>query len=895
MKQKKYIYNFSPQNVEGNKKLINLLGGKGANLAEMSQLNIPVPPGFTISTDVCNYFLKNKRFPSGFKKSLLESIKNIELALGREFGSIKNPLLFSVRSGARKSMPGMMETVLNVGLTSKTLDGLILQTNDERFAYDSYRRLIMMYSDVVMEKANNLTQDIREHLESILVLNKQKGNIIHDSELSIFLLKKLCKIFKQEIKTKLNQNFPDDPHEQLLSAIKAVFISWNGFRAKEYRKIENIPNDWGTAVTIQSMVFGNMGQNSATGVAFTRNPSTGSNNLYGEWLPNAQGEDVVAGIRTPYPINEESKNQLTKNNSTLELKFPKLYKRLISIKSVLEKHYHNMQDIEFTIQEGTLWMLQTRDGKRNGHAAIKIGLDLYKEKVINKIELSNRIRPEHIEEAMHPYFNAEKEKGAQILTAGLPAGPGCAVGRAVFTPERAQEFTDKKEPVILIREETSPEDIHGMHVANAIITSRGGMTSHAALIARGWGKCCVVGCSELIINYKEHRATIHSFIIREGDWISVNGGAGKIYKHRIPLQDSQVKQNKNFNQLFNILKNNQKIGVRANADTAADAKTARAMGAKGIGLCRTEHMFFNPKRINEIRKMIIFRDNQKIRKNAIMNLLPVQEKDFYSILKAMAPYPVTIRLLDPPLHEFLPQHKKQIALLSRLTGVSIEQILNNIRKLHENNPMLGHRGCRLGISYPEITEMQATAILGAAANLAKKGIDAKPEIMVPLVGSLNEFNHQKLIIEKCANKIKQSTNTQFNYKIGTMIELPRACLTAGEIAQSADFFSFGTNDLTQTTFGFSRDDVSSVLNDYIENDIIYQDPFQSLDVGGVGRLIEIAVQEARKANPEIKIGICGEHGGDPQSIDFFKNQKFNYISCSPFRIPIAILCATKEC
>ncbi|MBI89564.1 MAG: pyruvate, phosphate dikinase [Candidatus Marinimicrobia bacterium] len=894
MKHSKYIYGFSAQNVDGSAALINLLGGKGANLAEMSSLNIPVPPGFTISTEVCNYFLKNNSFPPGFKESLFDSIAKIERILERRFGSTQTPLLFSVRSGARQSMPGMMETVLNVGLTSKTLFGLISQTKDERFVYDSYRRLIMMYSDVVMEKANNVNVGIREHLDSILIKRKKENNIINDADLSVDTLKGLCKIFTAEINNKLQSSFPDDPYEQLWGAIKAVFISWNGFRAKEYRKIENIPNDWGTAVTIQSMVFGNMGRDSATGVAFTRNPSSGHNHLYGEWLPNAQGEDVVAGIRTPYPINEDSKNALTIKKDTLELQFPNIYNNLLLIKDTLEKHYCDMQDIEFTIQEGVLWMLQTRSGKRNGHAAIKIGLDLYKEGLIDEEKLANRIAPSQIEEIMHPYFNPEKEKQANLLTVGLPAGPGCAIGRAVFNPERAQELSSEKEGVVLIREETSPEDIHGMHVSNAIITARGGMTSHAALVARGWGKCCVVGCNEIVIDYQAKQATINNVIINEGDWVAVNGSTGSIYNQKIDLIDMNLDKNQDFNDLFNVLINNQKIGVRANADTGSDAKKARAMGAKGIGLCRTEHMFFEPDRINEVRKMIVFRDNLKIRKNAIMNLLPLQKKDFYSILKAMSPHPVTIRLLDPPLHEFLPHDKKQVSQLAALTGVSNKKIEKNISQLYENNPMLGHRGCRLGISYPEITEMQATAILEAATQLAKEGVDSSPEIMVPLVGSVNEFNHQKEIIVECADRVELENRIKINYNVGTMIELPRACLVADKIAQSADFFSFGTNDLTQTTFGFSRDDVSTLLNSYIENGIISNDPFQSLDIMGVGKLIEIAVKKAREVNPNIKIGICGEHGGDPQSILFFKNNGFDYVSCSPFRVPIAILCASKN-
>ena len=871
--------------------MIDVLGGKGANLAEMCNLNIPVPPGFTISTDVCNYFLKNNSFPKGFEDELLSGIKEVEKNLGFEFGNEKKPLLFSIRSGARQSMPGMMDTVLNVGLTEKTILGLIKKTNDERFAYDSYRRLIMMYSDVVMEKANNLNVGIREHLDLILTKIKKDRKIIHDYELKINDLKNICLIFKKEVKKKLKIDFPDNPYEQLWGSIKAVFTSWNGFRAREYRRIEKISDKWGTAVTVQSMVFGNMGKKSATGVAFTRNPSTGEDFLYGEWLPNAQGEDVVAGIRTPYPINGHSKNMLTKEKKTFESNYPKLYEKLLKIKKILENHYCDMQDIEFTIQNESLWMLQTRKGKRNGHSAIKIAVDLYNQKIISANEIAKQIFPDNIEEVMHPCFKTEDEKLSKVITRGLPAGPGCATGIAVFSPEKAQELSKKKEEVVLIREETSPEDIHGMHVSEAIITSRGGMTSHAALVARGWGKCCVVGCSDIIIN--KNSAKVNKTTIKEGDWVSVNGSSGNIYIDKIKLIRPQLSKNNDFINLFNILKNLQKIGVRSNSDTPEDAMRAKKMGAKGIGLCRTEHMFFNPKRISEIRKMIVFRESTKIREGAIMKLLPFQKNDFYKILKSMSPYPVTIRLLDPPLHEFLPQNEQQVSELAKQTKVSKKIIEGNIIQLHESNPMLGHRGCRLGISYPEITKMQSISILEAAAKLIKENISVLPEIMIPLVGSVNEFNHQKKIIIDSANEVEAKNNLKINYKVGTMIELPRACLIADEIAKTADFLSFGTNDLTQTTFGFSRDDVSGVLKDYIDKEIIKEDPFQTLDVGGVGKLIEHAVSGARKSNPKIKIGICGEHGGDPRSITFFKKCGLDYVSCSPFRVPIAILCAAK--
>ena len=892
----KNIFIFSKELTEGDVKDVKLLGGKGANLAEMCTLGIPVPPGFTISTQVCNYFLQHNVLPKNFKSLLMSSIKKIEKGLGSKFGDPQNPLLFSVRSGARQSMPGMMETILNVGLSTETIKGLLLKTKNSRFVYDSYRRLIMMYADVVMEKSNNLKlndEGIRKKLDSILYKKKKEYGINNDSDLKTEQLIEICTIYKEEIYNSLNKHFPDDPYEQLWGAIKAVFLSWNGHRAKKYREIENIPDNWGTAVNIQSMVFGNMGKNSATGVAFTRNPSDGNNVLYGEWLPNAQGEDVVAGIRTPLPINNNSKNKLTINNDTLEGTFPKIYQELISIKKILESHYREMQDIEFTIQNKKLWMLQTRSGKRTGGAAIKIAIDMLNEKLINKSDVIKKIKTSNIEEIMHPYFDPNTEKQKSSITSGLPAGPGCATGQVVFSPEDAEDWKKNGKDVILIREETSPEDIHGMHASNAIVTTRGGMTSHAALVARGWGKCCVVGCGKININLKEGFASIGSLKIKEGDWLSVNGTSGKIYNEKIELIDSDLNSNSYFLKLLEVLKTHQGMGVRTNADTKKDSIIAKNLGAKGIGLCRTEHMFFSPERIIEIRKMIIFKDNSKIRKEAIMKLLPYQKNDFYEILKSMSPYPVTIRLLDPPLHEFLPQELNQIEQLSKETGVSVKKIQSTMEQLYENNPMLGHRGCRLGISYPEITEMQANAILDASADLISENIPAYPEIMIPLVGSVEEFKNQQNIIKQCASKIENNRKIKLNYKIGTMIELPRACLIADKIAKHADFFSFGTNDLTQTTFGFSRDDVSGLLNDYMKNNILSKDPFQSIDIEGVGELVKTAVIKAKSVSPNIKIGICGEHGGDPNSIKFFYELGLDYVSCSPFRVPISILTTSK--
>ena len=892
MNIKKNIFIFSKKLTEGNAADVNKLGGKGANLAEMSRLGIPVPPGITISTDICNYFLEHKSLPNNFELLLSDYIKKIEIEIGSKFGDYNNPLLLSVRSGGRQSMPGMMETILNIGLSQKTIEGLILKTGNSRFVYDSYRRLITMYADVVLEGSKNLEKEgIRQKLESILKNKKKSYGVLKDSELSTTQLIEICNLYKNKINDVLKKQFPDDPNEQLWGAIRSVFLSWNGERAKKYRKIESIPNNWGTAVNIQCMVFGNMGENCATGVAFTRNPANGDNNLYGEWLPNAQGEDVVAGIRTPLPINNSSKNNLTINHSTLEETFPKIYKNLIEIKSLLEKRYKDMQDIEFTIQDGALWMLQTRTAKRTGSAAIKIAIDMLNQSLINEKDIINRITSSNIEEIMHPFFNPKSENSISPLTCGLPAGPGCATGQAVFSPKDAETWNKKGHDVILIREDTSPEDIHGMHASKGIITTRGGMTSHAALVARGWGKCCVVGCNK--INIKENKAVIHGEIIKQGDWVAINGTTGKVYNKKIELIDADLKENSDFLNILKILKGNQKMEVRANADNKKDAIIAKDLGARGIGLCRTEHMFFSPERILEIRKMIVFKDNPKIRKDAIMKLLPYQKNDFYEILKSMSPYPVTIRLLDPPLHEFLPQELNQIKDLSLETGVSIKKIKSITENLYESNPMLGHRGCRLGVSYPEITEMQTTAIFEASANLKLDNIPVYPEIMIPLVSTIEEFKNQYNIIKKCAANINDKYKIKLNYKIGTMIELPRACLIADRIAKYADFISFGTNDLTQTTFGFSRDDVSSLLNDYMKKNVLNVDPFKSIDLEGVGELMKIAVEKARRTNPNIKIGICGEHGGDPDSINFFHNIGLNYVSCSPFRAPIAILATSK--
>ena len=882
---KKYVYSFINGQADGSASMNNLLGGKGANLAEMTNLDIPVPPGFTITTEVCAYYMKYDKYPSGLKKQVTNAISTLESFMGKKFGDIKNPLLFSVRSGARQSMPGMMETVLNIGLNYQTADALIHKTKNPKFVYDSLRRLMMMYSDVVMEKSNSdyiNEVGIRAVLDKILNEMKLKEGCAQDSELSSESLKSLCHLFEKKIMKNFNVAFPQNPEEQLWGAIDAVFQSWNGKRAIDYRNIENIPHSWGTAVNVQCMVFGNMGSHSATGVAFTRNPSTGEKHFFGEWLRNAQGEDVVAGIRTPNPILNNSKHDL-------KTQMPDAYKKLDHVQKKLEQHYKEMQDLEFTIENKKLWILQTRTGKRNGVATIQIALDMYKEKLHSKDDMINKIRPEHINELLLPMIDENKIQAIKPIGTGLPAGPGCATGQVCFSPDEAEKQFNNGLNVILVREETSPEDVHGMFVSNAILTSRGGMTSHAALVARGWGKCCIVGCTNLIIDISKKRAMIDNHIIHEGDWITLNGSKGLIYKNQLPLIKPIVKQNTLFNHFSQIIKKNHSLSVRTNAEQPQDAQTALDMGADGIGLCRTEHMFFNPDRIKIIRQMILA-PNSKERRIAIMKLLPYQKRDFYKILKTMDGKPVTIRLLDPPLHEFLPNTKEQIQELAKEFSLTIKKVKNIIDNLHELNPMLGHRGCRLGITFPEITEMQTQAIMLATVQLYKKGFHPKPEIMIPLVGSLGEFINQKNIVVNEIRKLLKDTTIKYNsIKIGTMIELPRACLIANLIAKHADFLSFGTNDLTQTTFGFSRDDIGSFLPEYLNQKILDADPFQHLDEEGVGELITLAIKRARGINKKIKIGICGEHGGDPQSIKFLANAGVNYVSCSPYRVPIAAL------
>ncbi|MDP7272761.1 MAG: pyruvate, phosphate dikinase [Candidatus Marinimicrobia bacterium] len=893
----KYVYLFGNGKADGTAEMKNLLGGKGANLAEMNHLGIPVPPGFTITTDVCTHYYKNDlNFPEELDAQTQESLSKVEAIMDSNFGDETNPLLLSVRSGARQSMPGMMDTVLNVGLASSTIPGLIKKTNNPRFVYDAYRRLIMMYADVVMEKAAGIEppdgEGIRQKLENILDNYKKEKGLAADTDLSADDWITVSDSFKSEIRTTLDSDFPDDPMAQLWGGIKAVFQSWNGSRAISYRRIENIPDQWGTAVNVQAMVFGNMGESSATGVAFTRNPASGENIFFGEWLSNAQGEDVVAGLRTPNPLNEETKTSETQNLPSLESSMPELYAQLAEIRNNLEVHYSDMQDIEFTIQDGRLWMLQTRTGKRTGASAIKMAVDMCNQGMIDKKTAIMRVMPEQLDELLHPMLDTESEKQATFLAKGLPAGPGGATGRIVFTADDAETWHKNGEQVILIREETSPEDVHGMHAAEAILTAKGGMTSHAALVARGWGKCCIVGCSAIHIDTKTKEVSVGDTVLKEGDWITMNGTRGNIYKGQLNLIPSNPDTHPEYKILMEWADEFRTLKIRTNAESPSDAAQAIRFGAEGIGLCRTEHMFFDETRILAMRKMILA-DNVSDRRTAVMGLLPFQKEDFKGILKAMEDKPVTIRLLDPPLHEFITLNDNQIQELADNLSLERSKVEKRIAGLHELNPMLGHRGCRLGVAYPEITEMQSRAIFEATAELTKEGVSVLPEVMIPLVGTVTEYTDQEDIVRKVAKDVLNETGVEFKYLVGTMIELPRACLTADEIAQHAEFFSFGTNDLTQTTFGFSRDDIGSFLPDYLERNILPGDPFQSLDVSGVGKLVSMAVKLGRGVNSKLKIGICGEHGGDPSSIEFCKETGLDYVSCSPFRVPIARLAAAQ--
>ncbi len=903
----KHVYFFGDGKADGSADMKNLLGGKGANLAEMTSLNIPVPPGFTLTTETNLVFFENgNKLPDDAVQQTKEAMAGVEAIMGKTFGDPENPLLVSVRSGARQSMPGMMETVLNVGLCSATIPGMIKLSGDERFVYDAYRRLITMYSDVVMEKAVGIEYEdeemaVRPQLEMLMDKVKDEKGYKVDTDLTAEDLKQLCEDYKAKVKEVLGKDFPDDPWEQLWGGIGAVFQSWFGRRAIAYRRIENLPDDWGTAVNVQTMVFGNMGDDSATGVAFTRDPATGDPHFYGEWLINAQGEDVVAGIRTPNALNNYCK-QAGQNDMlpSLEEKSPDLYKQLVGIRDRLEHHYNDMQDLEFTIEKGRLWMLQTRVGKRNGLAAVRMAMDMLDEGLIDEVTALKRVKPDQIDELLHPMLDPVEEKTATKIAKGLPAGPGGAVGKIVFNAERAHKMVkaNPKEELVLVRLETSPEDVDGMSAAKGILTARGGMTSHAALVARGWGKTCIVGCSALDIDYKNRTMTVKGKTYKEGDWISLNGTKGIVYGEKMPVADADPDSNQWYKKLMEIADKTRKLGVRTNADNPHDAALARKFGAQGIGLTRTEHMFFGEERIKAMRTMILS-DTTEAREKALAKLLPFQRDDFYGILKAMSPFCVTIRTLDPPLHEFLPpmEDDEKINEIASELGVDAAQVKERIVQLHEFNPMLGHRGCRLGISMPEVTRMQATAILEAAAQLTAEGVEVHPEIMIPLVGNARELENQAKIVHEVAAKVKEEKNLpELDYKVGTMIEVPRAAVTADEIAQHAEFFSFGTNDLTQMGCGFSRDDSGTFLPQYVELGIYKKDPFQSIDQAGVGGLVKIAVDKAKavkKPEDHFHLGVCGEHGGDPDSIHFFHKVGLDYVSCSPFRVPIARFAAAR--
>ncbi len=903
-KVKKNVYFFGGGKADGKSSMKNLLGGKGANLAEMAghpKLRIPVPAGFTITTDVCTAFYKNNnKYPRGLAEEVSKNLKKVEKAMGKKFNDPKNPLLLSVRSGARQSMPGMMETVLNIGLTSKTIPGLIKKSGSERFVYDAYRRLITMYSDVVMEKTLSKEpaegKGIRQQLERLLDAAKKKRGVKMDTDLSAKDLKNLCEQYKKKVKQVLGKTFPDDAEKQLWGGISAVFTSWNGKRAIAYREIENIPHDWGTAVNVQTMVFGNMGETSATGVAFTRNPGNGDNNFYGEYLINAQGEDVVAGTRTPAPINKNSQSDTNKTELMLTQFMPKIYKQLDAIQNKLEKHYKDMQDIEFTVEDGTLYLLQTRVGKRNGPAAVKMAVDMVRSKLITKKEAVLRVRPEQLDELLHPIIDPVAEKKTKTFAKGLPAGPGGAVGQIVYDSDTAVKWHEKGKTVILVREETNPEDVEGMRASAAILTSRGGMTSHAALVARGWGKCCVVGCCDLSVDYVKKTVKCGNITLKEGDWISLNGATGLVYSGKLPTIDA-AKENKLLDAYLKICDTFRTMKVRTNAETPADAKKARAFGAEGIGLFRTEHMFYGEgadKPLSKLRKMILS-GSVKERTAALKELYPFVKKDVKGTLLAMVGLPVTIRLLDPPLHEFVPHQKQQQKVLAKELKIDMPTMEKRIALLKESNPMMGHRGVRLGVTYPEITEMQVRAIFEATAELVKAKKKVAAEIMIPVVGTDKEISDQNAIIARVRKEVLAKYKLKkLPVMVGTMIEIPRAALTAGKIAKVAEFFSFGTNDLTQMSYGFSRDDMGGFLVPYLDKEVLPRDPFQSLDTEGVGELIKIGIERGRKARPGLKVGICGEHGGDPASIDFCYKVNMDYVSCSPFRVPIARLAAAQS-
>jgi pyruvate,orthophosphate dikinase len=901
MSKTKRVYFFGNKTAEGNGKMKELLGGKGANLAEMNLLGIPVPPGFTITTEVCTEYYKVGR------ESVIETITpevkdamtRVETAVGGpKFGDDSNPLLVSVRSGARASMPGMMDTILNLGLNDKAVETVAKKSGNPRFAWDSYRRFVQMYGDVVLGM-KPVSKEDHDPFEVIIDEMKEKKGVTLDTDLTTEDLKELVLQFKAAVKKSTGKDFPVCPWEQLWGAVMAVFGSWMNDRAILYRKLNKIPAEWGTAVNVQAMVFGNMGNNSATGVAFSRDAGTGENIFNGEYLINAQGEDVVAGIRTPQQITIEgskrwaalagvSETERKTNFPSLQETMPSVYQELFDIQNALERHSKDMQDIEFTIQDGKLWMLQTRNGKRTGAAMVKIAMDMLREGMIDEQTAILRCEPEKLDELLHPVFDTEALAKSKVIAKGLPASPGAASGQVVFFAEDAEKWAEEGKKTILVRVETSPEDLKGMNSAEGILTARGGMTSHAAVVARGMGKCCVSGAGSLLIDYKKRTMTVDGKVINEGDWISLDGSKGNIYEGKIKTMAAELSGD--FAYLMTLADKYARLQVRTNADTPRDARAARNFGAQGIGLCRTEHMFFEGEKILAMREMILA-DDESGRRKALAKLLPLQREDFEGIFEAMEGLPVTVRLLDPPLHEFVPHDEKGQQEMAQVMGVSASKIRQKVESLHEFNPMLGHRGCRLGNTYPEITEMQTRAILEAALNLKKKGIKVIPEIMVPLVGILYELKHQEAIIRGTADKVFAERNDRIAYKLGTMIEVPRAALTADRIAETAEFFSFGTNDLTQMTFGFSRDDIGKFLPVYLEKNILKNDPFQILDQKGVGQLIGTATVKGRSIRPDLKVGICGEHGGEPSSVEFCHHIGLNYVSCSPFRVPIARLAA----
>ena len=896
---KKRVYRFGGKTAEGDGSMRELLGGKGANLAEMSKLGMPVPAGFTITTECCaEYYELGGGYTDSLKQEVAAALEATEKLMGKKFGDPDDPLLVSCRSGARSSMPGMMDTILNIGLCSATLPGMIKKTGNPRFVYDAYRRLIMMYSDVVMEKAEGIEpadgQGIRQQLDRMMEELKEARGYKSDTEISADELKELCAKFKVRVKEVLGVEFPDTAHDQLWGSIGGVFKSWNGKRAIAYRRIEKIPDDWGTAVNVQSMVFGNMGETSATGVAFSRNPASGDNKFYGEWLINAQGEDVVAGIRTPNPLNEATKTEHNKHLQSLETAMPEVYKELDGIRKRLEDHFHDMQDIEFTIQEGHLWMLQCRIGKRTGIAALQMAMDMLGEGMIDEKEAVMRVSPAQLDEILHPILDPASEKKASVIAKGLPASPGGAVGTLVFTSEAAMEAAAAGKKVILVREETSPEDIEGMRASSGILTTRGGMTSHAALVARGWGKCCIVGCESMKINLAAKTVSFADGVsYKEGDWFSLNGSKGYVYADKIETMDAS--ENPLFIRFMEIVDKFRRLGIRTNADTPEDAARALSFGAEGIGLFRIEHMFYGKNSevpLGKLRKMILS-DTEEERKSALAELEPFIKASVKSTLRIMDGKPVVFRLLDPPLHEFVPKGVEKEKELADELGISVKDVEKRGENLHEVNPMMGHRGVRLHVTYPLIAETQYRAIFTAEAELQKEGLNPIPEIMIPVTVSERELRFQKAICEKIRMQVEAATGEALEYKFGTMIEIPRAALTADRMARTAEFFSFGTNDLTQMTFGFSRDDVGTFMGDYLGNKILDADPFQTIDVKAVGKLVEIGIQGGRSKRPDLKCGVCGEHGGDPDSVHFFNKIGVDYVSCSPFRVPIARLAAAQ--